>query len=100
MKQSTYEKISKAAAFTRRYEPQWYLGWAGGCAIAGIIAGTMSAVAIGVMYLFMASLAKQRNDAERHAEQWESIANAWENLYESARGRAAFWQEKYYEDMP
>ncbi len=79
MKQSTYEKISRAAAWTRRIEPEWYVGWAVFCFLLGAIGSNWSAVIIGVMYLFLANVAQQRNEAERQRD-------AWRRMYEARWG--------------
>lgn len=92
MKQSTYEKIGKAEAWTRRVEPKWYVGWALGCALAGGLYGNMGFILIGIMYLFMAELARQRNEAATiglkmadTAEGWRDLAGSYRALYEAER---------------
>jgi len=90
MKQSTYEKISRAAAWTRRIEPTWYVGWAVFCFLLGAIGSNWNAVIIGVMYQCLANVAQQRNEAAtialewvNRAERWEALAMKWRALYEA-----------------
>lgn len=98
MKQSTYEKINRAAKWTERYEPNWYLGWAIGTLVTCVFWGTFWGWPL--VYFALAAMSHDRNAAKHTAKQWEFNANAWENLYKSAAYRAAFWQEKCYEDKP
>lgn len=80
MKQATYDKISRTAARFRRIEPHWYIGWAVFCFALGAIGSSWSAVTIGVMYLFMAGLANERNQAERGLAEWHDLSDQWHDL--------------------
>ena len=92
MKQSTYEKISRAAAWTRRIEPKWYIGWAVFCLALAVFTGSWLTVTIGVLYLFMADLARERNKTERRLTEWRDLAIGWHRS--SDRWKALYMTEK------
>ena len=92
MKKSTYEKINRAAKWTERYEPNWYLGWGIGTTITLLFWGTFWGWPF--MYFVLAGMSHDRNTAKRYAEQWEANSSAWENLYQSASDRADYWESR------
>lgn len=96
MKDSTYNKISNLAAKMRRIEPKWYIGWAVFCLAVAAIGGGWNAVTVGVMYLFMAGLAQERNDAERERDEWQDLTFKWQEQSGAWRSLSDAWQKAYY----
>lgn len=92
MKDSACEKISNLAAKMRRIEPKWYLGWALGCALVGGLLGDVSFIVVGVMYLFLAEMARQRNEARAERDKWFLRTCEWIGL-------ALSREDAHYRDM-
>lgn len=73
-------------------EPAWYLGWAGVTLVATVTLGTFWGWPW--MYLCLACMANDRNEAERSRDQWyrrtlewEALSTTWMRLYKAERDK-------------